>query len=116
MTETDAKQRLVELLDPSPDCGLLGDEPGMLRFLPRLHGPAEHEEYIEALEIGDRVAAIELENRRRKSIGCKVLAESAERTEGCVLEGEHTQCHLFCSTAVSSRTSRSDRPAGDPDF
>ncbi len=95
MTEADAEQRLVEFLHPSPDRRFLRDEPGMLLLLPRLHGTAEHEEDIEALEIGDHSAAVELENSRLEAVGFKMITEGTEGTEGGMLEGEHTRRHWW---------------------
>ena len=75
MAETDAEKRLVALGDPSADGRLLILQPGEPILLPDVHRSAHDHEDVEAIEVGNGVAAIELDDCRRNAVGDEMAGE-----------------------------------------
>ncbi len=93
MPETDAEERLVVLGDPGADRRLFILQPGELILLPDVHRTAHDHEDVEAIEIGNGIAAVELDDRRRDAVGGEVAGERSGMTVGGMLEDDDAWKH-----------------------
>ncbi len=102
VSETDAEEWLVALGHPGADRRLLIPQPGEAILLPDVHGSAHDHEDVVAIEIGDRLAAVELHDRRHDAVGHEMAGDRARMAIGCVLEDENPWKHQDPSTAERS--------------
>ena len=100
VSETDAEERLVALGHPGADRRLLVLQPGEAILLPDVHGPAHDHEDVVAIEIGDGLAAVELDDRWHDAVGHEMTGDRARMAIGGVLEDDDARKHQAPSTST----------------
>jgi hypothetical protein len=93
MAETNAEERLVVLGHPGADRCLLILQPGEPILLPDVHRATHNHEDVEAIEIGNGIAPVEPNDRRRDAVGGEVAGERSGMTVGGMLEDDDAWKH-----------------------
>src|SRR5690606_19094854 len=89
----------------------LGHEPGMLAFLPDIHGPTHHPERVIAVEHGDGLARVELDRVPGNAVGGEEITEYAGMLDREVLKDQeaHESPRVDGSTTAQA-TPPAERP------
>ena len=100
MAEADAEERHGARQHRLADCGLLIGQPGVLRLLPDVLGPAHDPERVEGAQIRDPLAEVQPHGVRCDFVLAQELPEDARVARVHVLKDENV-CHAHRASVSS---------------
>lgn len=112
MTKANAEIGPPQIMNEPADRGLLSDEPGVLGLLPNVHRAAHHDQRVVEIEIGDRLASVELDRVPDNSGFAPEVTEDSGMFDVNMLK--HQEPRLGCGRPISVRNTVHHHSSGDP--